>query len=364
MKPARVITLIGKEGRELIRDPITLGLCAVMPLIMLFLFGYAVNLDVENVAMGVYDEDRTPASRDLTERFAATDYFDLRRTFGSLGELEKAMQQGEIRLALIVPRNFHRHLLEGAPAPTQILVDGSYPAIAALAGAYAEAIVSAFPRPRPSAIQPQVRVWYNPSMRSSHYIVPGLFAVILMAFPPLLTALAIVREKETGTISQIFASPATSAEFVAGKLVPYGVVAFFEIVMVVAIGTLWFDVPFRGSVLLFLAAAMIYVLTTVAIGLLVSAVTSTQLSAMLLALVVTLMPSFLFSGFLFPVFTMPLALQIYSQLFPATYFTEISRGIVLKGAGIDSLALPVSLLFLYTLVIFAIATRRLRQKVA
>lgn len=364
MNPARVRALVSKETRELIRDPITLGLCAVMPLVMLFLFGYAVNLDVEDVALGIYDEDRTPASRDLAERFVVTDYFELRQVFDSTRDIESALQRGDVRLALVIPRDFHKRLLKGSDTPVQVLLDGSYPATSALASAYAEAIIGAFPQPRPTALRAETRVWYNPSMRSTTYIVPGLFAVILMAFPPLLTALAIVREKETGTIHQIFASPATSAEFIAGKLLPYGLVAFLEVVTVVAVGVLWFDVPFRGSLPLFLAVALLYVLTTVAIGLLVSAVTTTQLAAMLLALIVTLMPSFLFSGFLFPVFTMPLALQLYSQLFPATYFIEVSRGIVLKGAGLEAIWSPVLLLVLYTFAIFTIAAWRLKQKVA
>ena len=364
MNTTRIRTLIGKELRELVRDPVTVGLAVLMPLVMLFLFGYAVNLDVEDVGLGVYDEDLSPASRDLISRFSATPYFKLRRRFESPHELESALQRGDVRLALVIPRRFHERVLRGEAGPVQIIVDGTYSATSALALAYAEAIVSAFPRPSRPAIEPQVRVWYNPSLRSVNYIVPGLFAVILMAFPPLLTALAIVREKETGTIQQIFASPVTSPEFIIGKLVPYGAVAFFEMLLVVAVGYLWFDVPFRGSLPLLLAVSFIYVLTTVGIGLLVSTVTRSQLAAMLLALIVTLMPSFLFSGFLFPLFTMPAALELYSSLFPASYFMEISRGIILKGAGLEAIGLNTLLLSVYTLAVFLLASWRLKQKVA
>lgn len=364
MKARRVFALFGKEARELLRDPITLGLCAAMPLVMLFLFGYAVNLEVEAVALGVYDEDRSPASRELVERFAATPYFELRRHFGTTYELESALQRTEIRLALVVPVGFQAALLKGERAPVQVIADGTHSATAALATAYANAIISAFPKPVPGGVQAEIRIWYNPSLRSVNYIVPGLFAVILMAFPPLLTALAIVREKETGTIEQIFASPVTSAEFIIGKLVPYGLVAFLEMLLVVVVGYYWFEVPFRGSWTLLLSASLIYVLTTVGVGLLVSTVTRSQLVAMLLALIITLMPSMLFSGFLFPVFTMPVALQLYSRLFPASYFMEISRGIVLKGAEIETIAPNLALLAAYTLVLFLFASWRLRQKVA
>jgi len=364
MSPRRVHALVGKELRELLRDPITLALCIAMPLVMLFLFGYAVNLDVEDVSLGVLDEDRTPASRDLIDRFEATPYFELRRDFESIAAAEVSLQRGDVRIVLVIPPRFYQTFAKGFETPVQILVDGTHSATAALAGAYADAIVRAYPKPSPSQLQPEIRIWYNPSLRSVNYIVPGLFAVILMAFPPLLTALAIVREKETGTIQQIFASPVTSSEFIVGKLIPYGLVAFLEMLTVVALGYLWFEVPFRGSLMLLLAVSFIYVLTTVGIGLLVSTVTGSQLAAMLLALIVTLMPSFLFSGFLFPVFTMPLVLQLYSQLFPASYFLEISRGIVLKGAGLGSLWLPVVLLIVYTLAVFAFSSWRLKQKVA
>ncbi len=364
MNLRRIHALIGKELRELLRDPITLGLCAIMPLVMLFLFGYAVNLDVEDVAFGVYDDDRTSASRELIDRFAATPYFELRREFDSVEAAEAALQRGEVRIVLILPPHFYQTLVKGFEAPVQVLVDGTQSATAALAGAYADAIVRGYPHPNPALIEPEIRVWYNPSLRSVNYIVPGLFAVILMAFPPLLTALAIVREKETGTIQQIFASPVTSAEFIVGKLIPYGLVAFLEMLTVVAFAYFWFEVPFRGSLALLLGVSFIYVLTTVGIGLLVSTVTRSQLAAMLLALIVTLMPSFLFSGFLFPVFTMPFALQLYSKLFPASYFMEVSRGIVLKGALLESIWLPIALLVGYTLVVFAISSWRLKQKVA
>jgi len=191
-----------------------------------------------------------------------------------------------------------------------------------------------------------------------------LFGVILMAFPPLLTALAITREKETGSIQQIFASSLSPSEFLAGKLIPYGLIAFIQILMVMAVGFTWFDVPLRGSLSLLLAGGLIYVFCTVGLGLLVSTITNSQLVAMLLALILTLMPSFLFSGFLFPVFTMPYALQLYTRLFPAQYFVDLSRGVILKGAGLPDIWTSAGLLLLYTAGIFALAVWRFRKKVA
>lgn len=364
MSPRRVAALVGKETREFLRDPITLGLAAVMPLVLLFLFGYAVTLDVRGIELGVLDQDHTPASRELTARFAASESFTLRHQFESVQEMEDALQRTRVRLAVFIPSGFAADLARNESAPVQILIDGSYAASAALARSYAESLISSFPAPRNQVIALETRVWYNPSLRSVNFIVPGLFAVILMAFPPLLTALAIVREKETGTIQQIFASPVTSAEFIAGKLLPYTAVALLQMLVLVVIGILWFAVPFAGNPLLLLVASLIYALTTVAIGLAVSAVTRTQLMAMLLTLIVTLMPSFLFSGFLFPVFTMPFATQVYSWLVPASYFIDVSRGIVLRGVGIEALWINLLLLGIYALALFAFAAWRLKQKVA
>lgn len=363
MNLRRVAALIGKEFREFWRDRLMVAIAALMPLVLLFLFGYAVTLDVKGVALGVYDEDQTPASRELIDRFTATEYFRLRQSFNALPDVEQALQRSRVRVVVLIPPQFQKHLVRHEPAPVQILVDGTYTSSASLATAYAEAIVAAYPRPTKESLKVETRVWYNPALRSANFVVPGLFAVILMAFPPLLTALAIVREKETGTIQQIYASPVTSTEFVAAKLIPYGTIALMEMLILVVTGTLWFEIPFSGNPVLLLAAALIYVLTTVAVGLFVSAVTSTQLTAMLLALIVSLMPSFLYSGFLFPVFTMPYAFRLYSALVPAGYFLEVSRGIVLKGAGITSVWPNLALLMLYALTLFGFAARRIRQKV-
>lgn len=365
MNLKRIAAVIEKETKDIIRDPITVAVALLMPLVMLFLFGYAISLDIDNVSMGVLDQDRTPASRALTDQFTKSGYFRLADSYVSHREVEKALQLSRVDLVIVVPPRFQDTLSRGELAPVQVLVDGTYSATANLVASYATAIVASFngsALPRP--VRAEVRVWYNPSLRSVTYVVPGLFGVILMAFPPLLTALAIAREKEIGTIQQIFVSPLTSTEFLAGKLIPYGLIAFIQIITVIVVGFLWFDVPLRGSLGLLLAAGLVYVFCTVGIGLLVSTVTSSQLVAMLLALIITLMPSFLFSGFLFPIFTMPYLLQLYTRIFPARYFVDLSRGIVLKGAAIPELWPSVLLLLAYTLAIFALAAWRFKKKVA
>jgi len=365
MNLSRILAVMEKETKDIVRDPITVAVALLMPLVMLFLFGYAISLDVDNVPLGVRDEDRSAASRALIDRFAQSGYFRVKADYRSAREVEHAMQRGDVDLVLAIPRGFAMRMARSESAPVQVLVDGTYSATANLVAGYAAAIVSGFGNDtRPPPVRAEVRVWYNPSLRSAAYVVPGLFGVILMAFPPLLTALAVTREKETGSIQQIFASPLTPAEFLAGKLVPYGAIAFTEIVIVIIVGFLWFAVPMRGSLALLLAVGLVYVLCTVGIGLLVSTITRSQLLAMLLAVIITMMPSFLFSGFLFPIFTMSYPLQLYTRIFPARYFVDLSRGIVLKGAGMPDLWPTVALLFAYTAAIFALAAWRFRKKIA
>lgn len=365
MNVRRVIAVIEKETKDILRDPITVGVARLMPLVMLFLFGYAISLDISSVSLGLVDEDHSPMSRQLVDRFVESGYFGLQASYRSQREAADALRQGRVDLVIEIPAQFERHLVRGEPAPVQVLVDGTYSATANLVAGYATAIVSGFGQTLSKPpVRTEIRVWYNPSLRSAAYVVPGLFGVILMAFPPLLTALAITREKETGSIQQIFASPLTATEFIAGKLVPYGLIAFAEIAMVIVVGFLWFSVPLSGSLTSLLAVSLVYVFCTVGIGLLVSTVTSSQLLAMLLAVIVTLMPSFLFSGFLFPIFTMPYVLQLYARIFPAAYFVDLSRGIVLKGASLPKLWPTVLLLLAYTVAIFGLAAWRFRKKVA
>ena len=364
MSPRRIAAVVTKETRELWRDPITVAISLLMPLVMLFLFGYAVTLDINKVSLGVLDRDLTPSSRSLTDAFLASGYFRLPQVFSSTRDIDGALQRGSVDLALVIPERFQATIERGEPAAVQLLLDGTYSTTAQIVAGYADAIVSSYRHPPAAHVRVEMRVWYNAAMRSANYVVPGLFGVILMAFPPLLTALAVVREKETGAIQQIFASPLTSAEFIAGKLIPYGGVAFVQILMVMLAGFFWFDIPFRGNAGFLLFAGSIYVLCTVGLGLLISTIAQRQVTAMLLAIILTLMPSTLFSGFLFPIFTMPYMLQLYTFVFPARYFIELSRGIVLKGAGLDLLWPNVALLVAYTGVVFVIAVARLRKKVA
>lgn len=364
--------VVWKEFREIRRDPVTLWIAAVLPLILLYLFASALSLDVKDAPFAVYDQDRSAASRALADHFVHSGYFRRIRTLQSAGEIEGILDQGRARMVLVIPPEFSRRLATGEPAQVQALIDGSYSATAMVVADYTEAIIESYAfaqaarfngAPRMS-IEVVNRVWFNASLESVNSIVPGLFAVILMAFPPLLTALAVVREKESGSVQQIYVSPIKPYQFIAGKAIPYAIIAFVQMLMILAAGVAWFRVPFVGSVPLFLAATALYVLCTVGLGLLISSLTRSQLVALLLAFVVTVMPSFLFSGFLFPIFTMPEMMQMYTYLFPARHFVEISRGIAMKGQVFDDLWPLIAALAAYTVVVFMVTVWLFRKKVA
>ena len=371
---SRVLPVVRKEFREIRRDVITLWLAVVLPVVMLFLFGYAIRLDVEDVPMAVLDFDRSSESAALVDAFVNTGDFVVERRPANEREVKRLLDAGTVRLALVIPPGFGRDLKSGRTALVQSLIDGTFSATASVIRNEVDAITLSFAADRikdlgagtspPAGIRVEPRVWYNPSLRSATYVVPGLFAVILMAFPPLLTTLAVVRERESGSIEQIYVSPLRPWEFIAGKMIPYVLIAFVELVMIVALGRWWFRIPFHGSPAVLALGSVLYVFCTVGIGLLVSTITRSQVVAVLLALVVTVMPSFLFSGFMFPIFTMPEALQWYTRLFPARYFTDVSRGVFLKGAGFADLQGQLAVLAAYTAVVFAIASMRFRKKVA
>ena len=375
---SRVFSVLRKETREILRDPYTLSIALVLPLVMLFLFAYGVNTDVRNIQLAVMDFDQSTTSRDYIRAFLSSGYFDSAGTIESYEQAGDILDRDNVDAVLVILPGFERTLSSGGEAQIQTLLDGSYTPSAQVAESYIEAInaayngkiVSQFIESRSGQaldqyipLKVQSRVLYNPGLKSVNVIVPGLFGVILMALPPLLSALAIVREKERGSIQQVFVSPIRPLELIIGKLIPYAVIAFLEMLIVFAGGILWFGVPFRGNILLFLAASLLYVLCTVGIGLLISTLTRSQVTAGLLAIVLTIMPSMLFSGFIFPVHTMPTPMQAYANIFPARYFIDISRALVLKGQGFSSVAPAMGFMAIYATVLILFSALRFKKRI-
>jgi ABC-2 type transport system permease protein len=367
--------LVRKEFIELQRDPVTIAVSIVLPLILLFLFGYGVTMDVEDVRLAVYDGNKTQESRRFIESFTASGYFHVVESLDSVANVRDVLDHGRATAVIVIPEDFARKLGAGRPTTVQVAIDGSFSATALVVSNYVSAVINrhslelatervvSYGAALPPEIQIATRVWYNAPMRSVNYIVPGLLAVLLMAFPPMLTALSIVREKERGTIEQIYVSPVSPAIFILSKILPYGLVAFVEMLLILAVATLWFDIPFRGSLSLLIATSLLYVLVTVGIGVFVSTISRTQVAAVLLSLVLTLMPAMLFSGFLFPIATMPYVLQLYTYFFPARYFNEISRDLFQKGVGLEYIWLNTLLLLVYAGLLFVLASVRFRKKV-
>lgn len=374
----RVFSILRKETREIMRDPYTLGIALILPLVMLFLFAYGVNTDVDNIKLSVLDFDHTSASRDYARALYNSGYFISAGNVRDYDQVGEMLDSDTADAVLVIPSGFGRDLGSGQQAQVQTLIDGSYTPSAQVMQSYIEAINAAYNgRLLSQVIQNRTgqsldqyialsvasRVRYNPGLESVNAIVPGLFGVILMAFPPLLSALAIVREKERGSIQQVFVSPILPVELIIGKLIPYAVIAFVEMLIILAGGKLWFDVPFHGSLPLFLLASFLFVLCTVGIGLLVSTLTGNQVTAMLLAIVLTIMPSMLFSGFIFPVHTMPVPMQVYANAFPTRYFIDLSRAIMLKGQGLETAAPQLGLLAAYAVGLILISALRFKKRI-
>jgi len=375
---SRTSSVLRKETREILRDPYTLSIALVLPLVMLFLFAYGVNTDVRNIQLAVMDFDQSTTSRDYTQAFFSSGYFESAGIVQNYEQAGDMLDRDTADAVLVILPGFARTLSSGGQVQTQTLLDGSYTPSAQVAESYIEAInagyngriISEYLESRSGQsldqyipLQVQSRVLYNPGLKSVNVIVPGLFGVILMALPPLLSALAIVREKERGSIQQIFVSPIRPLELIVGKLIPYAVIAFLEMIIMLAGGILWFGVPFRGNLLLFLAASILYVFCTVGIGLLISTLTRSQVTAGLLAIVLTVMPSMLFSGFIFPIHTMPTPMQVYANIFPTRYFIDISRALALKGQGFSSIAPAMVFMAIYATGLILFSALRFKKQI-
>lgn len=374
---SRILAVMKKELAEARRDPYFLSLAFVLPLLLIFVFSYAFTFDVEGIPTAVYDRDRTPTSRDYLSHFVDSRYFHLKAYLQDDREIARLLEQGRVRVVLVIPEDFSRQIARGGRAQVQALVDGTYAITARTVANYVRAINAAYstrvaariamrqrgePLPAGPSIEPAWRVWFNPTLETEHYVVSGMFIIILLAFPPMLTALAVVREKESGSIQQVFVSPIRSYQFLLGKMIPYVVLTFFDLLMIVLVALYWFKLPLRGSLTLFLAASVIYVFCTVGIGLLCSILTRTQLAAMLLSMMLGMFPSFYFSGFFYPIDQTPASVQANSYLFPGRYFNDIARGIFLKGSGFTHLWGDILSLSLYTALIFALCWARFKKR--
>jgi len=375
MKARRLQSLIRKEFIQIVRDPRTLAITFVLPIVQIFLLGYAVTNDVRNVPLAVLDQDRSWAARQLLDAYRAADYFHLDYDVDSEDELRRLIDGGQARAGLIIPPDYSTRIAAGETAQVAMIVDGSDPTVANTALSAATMIGQtkatnllverAASRGQSAVAQMPVevrtQVWYNPDLLSSYYMIPALIGLILMMMTVLLTSTSIVRERERGTIEQLIVTPLRSAELVVGKVTPYVLIAMIDMAEVIGAGVLMFGVPINGSLPLLLLLSGLFLVSTLGLGLFVSTLANTQQEAMLTSMFF-LLPSMFLSGFLFPLESMPWYLQAFSYVIPLRYFLVITRGIMLKGVAIDVLQNEVLALAIFAVVIMGGAALRFRKR--
>ena len=365
-----VAAVARKEFRQIVRDRRTLLTVLFVPAFILLLYGYALNFDIRDIRLAVDDRDGSRASRALVSAFVNSGYFALAGDIHSPAGMDRVIDSGEARAVLVVPAGFERDVTNRVPVRLQIVIDGDNANTAATAMAYATALTAEFAaslqtgagiaRRPPVTLEP--RVWYNPELRSTLFLVPGLIAFIAMITAVVSTALSVVREKERGTMEQIRMSPLTPAPFVVGKTLPYLALSLLSALFVILAAMALFDMPVRGSWLLLGAAVTVFLVGALAQGLLISTIADTQQVAFQAALLSSFLPTFILSGFVFPISSMPWAVQIVTYVVPARYFLTALRAIVLKGAGIEAFAVELAALGAFALAMLGLAAIRLRRE--
>ncbi|MEW6198019.1 MAG: ABC transporter permease [Planctomycetota bacterium] len=375
MKPSRLWAVARKEFVHIVRDPRSLGMAIAIPMLLLVLFGYALTLDVDDVPTVIWDQSGSQTSREFLSRFSGSPYFAIRGYVQNYKELERAIDSGRALVALVVPRDFAQHIESGRTAEVQMIVDGSDSNTATIAMGYADTIAQGYSQDiavrdiqriggqalrLPLDVRP--RVWFNADMESKNYIIPGLIAVIMMVIAALLTSLTVAREWERGTMEQLISTPVKGPELILGKLLPYFAIGMFDVLLAVLMGEFVFKVPLRGSVALLFVMAAIFLAGALSLGMVISILTKSQLLASQLAMVLTFLPSFLLSDFMYAISNMPKPIQLITYLIPARYFVVLLKGIYLKGVGLEVLAAQAGLLTVFAAAMVLLANVKFKKK--
>jgi ABC-2 type transport system permease protein len=370
----RILTMLRKEFRSVFRDPRMRMVIFGVPVIQTLIFGYAVTMDVRDIRLVVIDRDNTPASRELVARFTGSDYFDAIRHTHDEEEARVALDATRAAAVLQINGGFEARLRAGRPAPAQLVVDGSDSNTARLVLNYSSVIAGSYNADlmleaalrragrtfAPGSVELRPRAWFNENLESRNYFVPGIMAVLVMLISLMLTGMAIVREKEAGTIEQIMVTPIRPLEFILGKFAPFIVIGFVDVALVTVVGVFWFDIPIRGSFGLLLLGTACFLLTTLGIGLFISTVSSTQQQAMMTTFFF-FFPAMLLSGFIYPIANMPEVVQWLTLLNPLRYFLVIIRGVFLKGVGFEVLWPQLAALLALSLAVMGFAAGRFRK---
>ena len=372
----RVTAVAGKEFKHLRRDPRALATVLILPVLQLLLFAYAISFDVKNVPTVVLDQDNTPASRQYLQTYLSSEFFDVLGSANDLAQIDQLFDQNKVRIAVIIPSGFAHSLDLGEKAQVAVLTDGSEPTSAQLGQAYAIALNASYSQrvavewanrqgldlAQAGEIEPRLRTWYNPEQKSSDFLIPGLMVVIIMIVTIQQTAVTLVREREQGTGEQMTVSPLRRGELMVGKLLPWTLLAFADMLVIALVGIWVFDLPLRGSLGFLAASSVVFVFSALGLGLIISAVAPNLETANIVGLLIAFLPAFLLSGFAFPLESIPTPLQWLSYAFPGRYMVTISRGVFLKGAGFSELWPELAALTAYALVVLLASSLLYRRR--
>lgn len=369
--------IVVKEFLQFKRDRRMVVVSFLAPVVQLILLGYAATTDINNIPMLVVDQDKSSMSREFVNRFVNSGYFVVQEEASSPNAIDCSIEHGRVWMGLVIPPDFSRDLLAGRQTSVQLIADGSDANSANISIGYASQIVNTYnqsilleqqqrmPQFRiPGRLAPEIRVWYNPELKSRNFMVPGVLALVLMIITMTLTSLGIVREKEAGTLEQLMVTPIRPHQLIVGKLLPFVLIAAVDIALVLVVARFWFDVPLRGSIALLLGLCGLFVLTTLGLGLFVSTVSKTQQQAMMTAQFFFMMPFIFLSGFTFPIENMPQVIQYLTYLIPLRYFIVIIRGVFLKGVGVAELWDQALALLIFGTIIFTLSVMRFRKRLA
>jgi ABC-2 type transport system permease protein len=377
MSFTRLAAVAMKEIVQIRRDARSLIIVLIMPVILVLLFGYGVNLDLKHLPVYVYDQDGSQQSQDLLKRFQASEYFDIQRAVNTYADLSRAVDDGRAKMGVVIPWDFSQRLHDGRPAQVQALIDGTDDNTANVLIGYSQAVVQAYSadiqldwlraRGKVSQAAPvgvETRTWYNEDLESSAFIVPGVLALVMSVIGSFLTSLTIAREWERGTMEQLVSTPVTPLEIMLGKLVPYFFIGMFDVIVCALTALYWFHVPFRGSFLTLVVSSAMFMVVVLSLGFFISVIAKNQLAASQMALLATFLPAFLLSGFLYAIEQMPVVLQWITRILPARYYVSLLKKVFLKGTPTSLLYADLVPLAVFAFLLALVATRSFHKRLA
>ena len=375
MSLTRLLAIARKEVLQILRDARSLIIVVLMPAVLVLLFGYGVSLDLKGLPVYVLDQDGSQQSQDLLKHFQASEYFHVERVVNNYPELTRAIDDGHAKMGIVIPWDFSQRLSDGRPVEIQALVDGSDDNTANVLIGYSEAVVQGYSSQmqinwlrgqgisiQPAAMSVETRTWYNEDLESSAFIIPGVLALVMSVIGAFLTSLTIAREWERGTMEQLISTPVTAMEIMLGKLAPYFVLGMFDTIISALIAIYWFDVPFRGSWVTLMVASAMFMVVVLSLGFFISVLAKSQFAASQIALLITFLPAFLLSGFLFSIEQMPIVLQWITRILPARYYVSVLKKIFLKGTPAAMLYADLIPLVVFSIVLALVATRSFHKR--